>query len=80
MKKTLEEAAAALREKLSKTVPEVWSVNIGEDYIIVYTSTMKVWVDIPPVFPKGPEGYRVDLICAKPPVKAQDVLNLQCKR
>lgn len=62
----LEEAAKALKEKLSN-IPEVWSVGIGEDVIYVYATTMKVWVDIPPVFPKGPEGYRVDLICQKPP-------------
>lgn len=64
---TLDEAAKALKTKL-ETIPEVWAVGVGEDIICVYATTMKVWVDIPPVFPKGPEGFRVDLICSKPPV------------
>lgn len=64
---TLDEAAKALKTKL-ETIPEVWAVGVGEDIICVYATTMKVWVDIPPVFPKGAEGFRVDLICSKPPV------------
>ena len=69
---TLDEAAVSLKEKLSN-IPEVWSVGIGEDCIVVYASTMKVWVDVPPIFPKGPngyrleDGYRVDVVCQKPP-------------
>lgn len=70
----LEEATKALKEKLS-TIPEVWNVETGENVIYVFATTMKVWVDIPPVFPKGPEGFRVDLICQKPSVSGRVTKN-----
>lgn len=62
---TLKEAAKALKDKLS-TLKEVWDIRIGEDSLLVYTTTAKVWVDLPPIFPKGPEGYNVHMVVSRP--------------
>lgn len=58
---SLADAAVALRAKLAG-MADVTNVVSGDDCLFIYVTNAKVWVDLPPVFPKGPDGYPTQMV------------------